>query len=386
MSRFAVRGRLLLDGSLRHGAVVVDDGRIAELAAASGGSLPSDVREAAIVAPGLIDIQVNGSFGVEVGEDPEAIRHLATRLPSTGVTAFLPTLVTSPTDFYDRVFTAFEAARNACGALPIGLHLEGPFLSAKRAGIHRRSIIETAPDALLDDLLPRSSLRLMTLAPEAPGALERIRRLRERGIVVSLGHTDASYEEFVRGVDAGASVVTHLYSAMSPFQHRSPGAVGAALLDDRVAVGLIVDGVHSHAASIQLALRAKGVERVLLVTDAVAGAGVGPGRYAVNGRGIVVDESSARLLDGTLAGSILTMDQALRNVVQLTGASAADALRMGSEVPARVLGLAAKGRLSPGFDADLVLLDDQLEVEETIVAGRTQYRRESPRPEAARPA
>ncbi len=378
MERYAVRGRLLVGHQLEPGAVVVEGGRIAEiLCAPRAGDLPGPVMDADIVAPGLVDLQVNGAFGVEVGEDPAALRQLATRLPETGVTAFLPTVITSPAAAYRRIFDAFDAAREVSGACPLGLHLEGPFLSPTRPGAHRRDLIEAAEPGLLDTLLDGDALRLMTLAPERPGASERIRRLRERGVVVSLGHTDASWEEFCAGADAGATMATHLYNVMSPFLHRAPGAIGAALTDDRVTVGLIVDGVHTHPASVDLALRAKGVERVVLVTDAMAAAGMNPGTYELGGRRVLVDETSARLEDGRLAGSILTLDQAIRNVVRWTGTSPADALRMASEVPARLLGLERVGRLVVGFDADLALFDGDLRVQATIVKGQTAYRREA---------
>ena len=214
----------------------------------------------------------------------------------------------------------------------------------------------------------------MTLAPERSGAAERTRRLSERGVVVSLGHTNATYDEFRAGIAAGATLVTHLFSAMSPFHHRAPGAAGAALTDDRVSVGLIVDGIHCHPASVRLAMKAKGVERTVLVTDMISGAGQGPGTYDLGGQEIRVDATSARLVDGTLAGSVLTMDEAVRNVVTLAKATVAEACRMASEVPARVLGLSSKGRLAPGCDADLVLLDEHLRVQATYVAGVSVFK------------
>jgi N-acetylglucosamine-6-phosphate deacetylase len=377
---FAIRGRLVLDGRLVPGAVVVQEQRIAAVHTGSvpNGDLPAEVLEADLVAPGLIDLQVNGAFGVEVGTSAEALRHLAGQLPSTGVTAFLPTLVSSPPELYPRVFEAFAEARGAAGAQALGLHLEGPFLSPKRAGAHRVKAIHEASEEVFAAWLAAESVRLVTLAPERDGAHERIRRLRERGVVVSLGHTNASYEEFQGGVDQGATMVTHLFSAMSGFLHRAPGAVGAALLDDRVTAGLIVDGVHSHPAAVKLAIRTKGAERIALVTDAIAGAGTSPGVYQIDGQDILVEATLARLPDGTLAGSILTLDQAVRYAVSLGGASVADALRMASEVPARVLGLHEKGRLAAGADADLVLLDADLAVRATFVGGRSHYEREGP--------
>ena len=219
----------------------------------------------------------------------------------------------------------------------------------------------------------------MTVAPERPGGLDLIRRLHGRvpqRVVVSLGHTDASYEEFVAGIDAGATIATHLFNAMSPFAHRFPGAIGAALTDERITVGLIADGVHCHPASLRLALAAKGAERVALVTDMMAAAGMGPGSYALGGRTVVVDATAARLDDGTLAGSVLTMDRAVHNLIALAGASPAAAIRAASEVPARVLGLDAIGRIAVGATADLALFDDDFVCLATIVGGRQVYRRE----------
>jgi N-acetylglucosamine-6-phosphate deacetylase len=333
------------------------------------------VDDCSVVSPGFIDLQVNGGFGVEVGDSAQAIFHLAARLPASGVTAFLPTLVSSDAEVYPRACQAILASQSASGALPLGLHLEGPFISLRRPGAHRSRAIETAPPNVFDTFLEHDVLRLVTLAPEVEGGLERIRRLRAHHVVVSLGHTDASYEDLVRGIDAGATMVTHLYSAMSGFHHRAPGAVGAALMDDRVVVGLIADGVHSHPSSVRLAVRAKGPDRVALVTDAIAGAGMEPGVYSLDGQEVLVDETAARLRDGTLAGSVLALDQAVRNVVEWTGCGVAEACRMAGEVPARLLGLRSKGRLAAGFDADLVLLDDDLAVRATFREGRCIYRR-----------
>jgi N-acetylglucosamine-6-phosphate deacetylase len=372
-----VAGQLVLGSSLKTGAVVVEGGRIQSvLLDPAPGELPPTVHHAAFVSPGFIDLQVNGGFGVEVGETVHAICHLSDQLPATGVTGFLPTLVSSSPEVYPKAVQAFLAGRGAEGAIPLGLHFEGPFLSLRRAGAHRAGAIAGAPPDLFQGLSSGGALRLVTLAPEVAGAVERIRSLRAHGVVVSLGHTDATYDEFMAGIDAGATLVTHLYSAMSGFSHRAPGAVGAALVDDRVTVGLIADGVHCHPASVRLAVRAKGPSKVVLVTDAIAGAGMEPGIYKLDGQDIFVDDTLARLPDGKLAGSVLTLDQAVRNVVEWSGVGVAEACVMASDVPARLLGLSSKGRLAPGLDADLVLLDDALEVRATFRGGRCVYRRE----------
>jgi N-acetylglucosamine-6-phosphate deacetylase len=375
---FSVRGRLLLEQGLTPGALIVEAGRIAEVRLgrpADLGDLPAPSLEAEIVSPGLIDLQVNGAFGVEVGADPEALRVLSGRLPETGVTTFLPTLVSAGADDYRGAAAALEAAQGTPGARMLGLHLEGPFLSASRAGAHPPSPIAAAAatvDAVLDDLIARRALALMTVAPERAGALALIRRLRAAGVAVSLGHTDATFDETLAGIEAGATLVTHLYNAMRGFHHRAPGAVGAALVDDRVGVALIADGVHVQPAALNLALRAKGARGIALVTDAVAAAGEPPGEFHLSGAPVFSDGRAVRLADGTLAGSALTLDRAVRFMVSHGGATVHEALIMATATPARILGPRAAhlGQLAPGSPADLVLWDSSLQVEATFVAGR----------------
>jgi len=376
MSAFAVRGTVLLGNSFAPGVVLIEDGRIAAILHGSQDRyVATTIYDAPIIAPGFIDLQVNGGFGVEVGKDPDAIRTLAARLPETGVTAFLPTIITSPPAVYAEAYRAFHMERVANGARPLGFHIEGPFLAPTKHGAHRRDLIERADPCLLDMLLEGDAMCLITLAPEWPNAPELMRKLHARGVLISLGHTDATYEQFVAGVDAGARMATHLYNAMAPFGHRAPGAVGAALLDDRMTVGLIADGIHAHPASLQLAFRAKGVGHIALVSDMMTAAGMPPGAYTLGGQSVIVDGASARLVDGTLAGSLLTMDQAVRNMVRWTDATVADALRMAGEVPARLLGLDDRGEVRVGAVADLVLLDNDLTVRATIIKGEVVYER-----------
>jgi N-acetylglucosamine-6-phosphate deacetylase len=382
----AVTGRLLVDGNLLPGAVVIEGDRIVEvrIAGASGagdlGPLPSPRLDAAIVSPGLVDLQVNGAFGLEVGGDAAALRALAARLPSTGVTTFLPAAVSAGAADYLVVAAAFGAARGAPGARMPGLHLEGPLLAPVRAGAHRVDAIAAAPatlDDVLDDLLVARAVRLVTLAPERPGALALIARLRQAGVFVSIGHTDATFDQAVAALDAGATLATHLYNAMSPLHHRAPGAVGAVLADDRVTAMVIADGVHVHPAALAVALRAKGAERVALVTDAMAAAGAPPGRYALAGAEVISDGQAARLGDGTLAGSTLTMDRAVRMMSGVAGAHVEDALAMASSVPAAAIGLTDVGRIAVGQVADLALWSPALEVAATIVGGAIAFRADS---------
>jgi N-acetylglucosamine-6-phosphate deacetylase len=381
---FAIVGRLVgATGRARQGAVVVSGGKIAALEIPPlPRRLPRQRREAAFVAPGLVDLQVNGAFGHEVGDDPAALIALALRLPATGVTAFLPALVSRTGVAYRRAFTAYDAAtargRRAAaggGARILGLHLEGPLLAPGRAGAHDGAAIAAASADLMDRLADPARVRLVTLAPERAQALPLVARLVARGVTVSLGHTDASFETFTAAVEAGARLATHLYSAMSPLHHRAPGAVGAALTDDRVSALVIADGVHAHPAALRLALRAKGERRLALATDAVAAAGLPPGPSLLAGKAVRSDGTSVRLPDGTLAGSTLTLDRAVRNAVAMLAVAPAVALRMASAVPAAALGMTAIGQLIVGADADLVLLDDALEVEATLIAGTTVFDR-----------
>jgi N-acetylglucosamine-6-phosphate deacetylase len=379
-NRFSVTGRLLIAGRLVPGALVVDGDRIVEARigrADAAGVLPEPRLDGDIVSPGLVDLQCNGAFGLEVGADGGALRTLASRLPATGVTTFLPTVVSASAAQYRAVAAALAAVRDAPGAQLPGLHLEGPLLSPARAGAHDVQAIAAADatlDDVLDELLGAGALRLITLAPERAGALDRIRRLVGAGVTVSLGHTDATFEQMQAGIDAGATLVTHLFNAMSGFHHRRPDALGAALTDDRVAVGLIADGVHAHPAALKLALRAKGADRIVLVTDAVAAAGASPGAYQLGGIPIVSDGQSARRGDGTLAGSTLTMDRAVRAMVSLSGARIEEALAMASSVPAVRVGLGDRGALAVGQRADLALWSAKLEVEATIVGGEIVFR------------
>jgi len=371
----ALLGNVLAPEPWGRAAVVFEEGRILDVVRDPLRSdLPGEVREVdGFICPGFVELQINGSFGTNVGPDPEALKRLARELPKTGTTSFLPTLVSSPEDSYQAFLDAVSETRNVPGARMLGAHLEGPFLSSVCKGAHDPANLLPIDLGLIQELAGSGLVRMMTLAPELPRAREAIRLLLQNGVVPSAGHTDATYEELTHAVDEGLRTGTHLYNAMSPLEHRAPGAVGALLSDNRTRVGIIADGVHMHEAALQIAYRQKGPDALALVTDAMEAAGMPDGEYELGGRKVRLEAGAVRLPDGSLAGSALTMDAALRNAIRLLDIPLHEALRMITSTPAAVLGLPAKGRISLGADADLVVLSAEGEVQETVVAGSTIY-------------
>jgi N-acetylglucosamine-6-phosphate deacetylase len=258
----------------------------------------------------------------------------------------------------------------------LGAHLEGPFLNPKRRGAHPEHLLRDPDRALFDRLLDAAggALRLLTLAPELPGALELIAAARAAGVAVSIGHTDATYEEALRGIEAGATFGTHLFNGMRPLAQREPGVIGALLRDDRVVAGLIADGVHVHPAVLSLVYRTKGPSRVALVTDAMAAAATALISFTLGRAEVAVRDGACFLPDGTLAGSVLTMNEAVRRMRDLAGVPLADAIEMATATPARVLGMEREiGVLAPGAYADVLTLDRDLNVQEVFVGGEIVY-------------
>lgn len=372
---YAIRGRMLFGTHLEPGTLVVEDNRIATIhrGEARDADLPATVIDAEIVSPGLIDLQVNGGWGRECTASPDDINHISREMLPTGATAWLPTIVTSAAETYPPLFAAWETHDDTAGAIPLGYHLEGPFLTLEKKGAHNPDFILAASEELFVSWLNQPSIALVTLSPEREGALGRIRRLVEQGYLVSLGHTNATYEAFIAGIDAGARMATHLFNAMTAIHHRAPGAMVGTLVDDRVTAGLIPDGIHSHPATVRLAIKTKGLDHICLVTDMMAATGLGPGTYALGTMDVTVDETSARLADGTLAGSILTADQAIRNLVDWSDCTAGEALFMMTANPASLLQDASRGRLVSGTRADITLFDEALIPTATIVGGQPRW-------------
>jgi N-acetylglucosamine-6-phosphate deacetylase len=352
----------LVGGRLVPGDVEIADGRVAGIGLSSSNGR-------GIAVPGFVDVQVNGFGGVDFLEtDGEGYRRAGEALLETGVTSFLPTLITAPET--ELLAALAEVPRASVGPRILGVHLEGPFLAARRLGTHRSHGRRDPDQALLERLLAAAPVRMMTLAPELPGALELIDDLVVRGVTVSCGHSDATAEQATAAFDRGARMVTHLFNAMRPFNHREPGIVGAALVRDDVFVQIILDGVHLATATAALVWRAA-PGRVVLVTDAVAAANGNGGAYSLGSVELSVQDGAVRAPEGMLAGSLLSMIDAVRNLHAL-GVSLEEALSAASTVPARALGLPDVGRLDVGLPADVVVLDDGLEIESVFVGGEAR--------------
>lgn len=327
-----------------------------------------------IIAPGFVDLQVNGFAGHDATAGADAIAAISEALPATGVTAFLPTLISAPVEAGAAFTAAVGAAAEAPGARVLGAHVEGPFLNPSFRGAHLRShLAEPTPDRV--DVVLASRPRLVTIAPEMPGAMAAIERMQSAGIVVAAGHTGADYEQGRKAIAAGVRFATHIYNAMPPVHHRRPGIALALLLDPRVTAGLIADGEHVHPAMCEQLVRVKGASRVALTTDQTSAAGAPAGSYSLSGRPVLSDGRVVRLEDGTLAGSAATMPDLVRLMARTPGIGVARAIKLASAVPARVLGERRLGRITVGACADLVVLDPDLTVRLTMIRGVVKFRR-----------
>lgn len=363
-----VGGRLVLDDRVVAGEIEIQHGLIRRVTL--GGEAPAD---GPYVATGYVDVHVHGWGGHDAMGGPEALDGMARALLRRGVTSFLPTAVSAPLDAlaaFAATVREWQPGAPADGAGPIGFNLEGPFLAEARRGAHDpaflrapASVAPGALDAIVD------GLRVITVAPELDGAVELIRWLRERGVVSSIGHSSASYDEARAGYDAGATSTTHLFNAMTGVHHREPGVALAALLDDSVYAELIVDGVHLHPGVTSLITRTKPADRLLLVSDGIALAGTGGRRGRIGGLDVEVDGSRVTLAGtNTIAGSVTGIDQAVRNLVR-HGVALPVAVAAASRNPLDMLGLSDRGRIAPGQRADLVELDADLQVRRVMRAG-----------------
>lgn len=372
---------------LPDGAVLVEDGKIAKVAPRAALRAPAGAREiharGMTAVPGFVDVHIHGAAGRDVMEaTPEALGALARQSARCGTTSLVATTVTASEDataralegiaHYIRDRRAEPKSEDFAVAQILGIHLEGPFLSAARRGVHPPEwLMPPSIDTLRRFLAAADGCaRILTLAPELPGALQCVTEARAAGLVVALGHTDATYAETEAAIEKGVRHAVHVFNAMRPFSHRETGVLGAALTDPRVTTEVIADGVHVDPPAIRLLLAAKGFENVLLVSDGTAATGMPDGSYRLGNIEVTVTGGVCRNAEGRLAGSTLTLDRAVRSIVAL-GVPLSAAVRMATLNPARLIGLEArKGAIVPGADADLVLLNSDLRVAGVMTRGR----------------
>jgi N-acetylglucosamine-6-phosphate deacetylase len=361
----------------------------AALAAVTSGAEPAAPVEldatGCTVLPGLLDVHVHGAVGRDTMDaDPAALAEMAAFFARHGVTGFLATTMTAGPAETLAAVQAVAAYAQAPGRGPrarlFGIHLEGPYLSPRFPGAQLPEQIRPPDRAEFAALAAAGPVRMITLAPEQPGAHDLIRAARERGLVVVAGHTAATYDECEAAVALGVSQATHTYNAMTGLHHRQPGTLGSVLSNDAVDAQLIADNVHVHPAAMKVLARCKGALRTILITDAMRAVGLAPGRYELGGQAVTVQDGQCRLADDTLAGSVLTLEAGLANFLAAAGWTLAEGWPAASYTAARALGLSHElGQVAPGYRADLVLLDTGLAVVATVVGGRVVYLRDPER-------
>jgi N-acetylglucosamine-6-phosphate deacetylase len=370
---------------LRNGAVWVQDGLIAAIGHPDDNFFTEQTLQFPAnyhLIPGFIDLHTHGANGHDVMDaTPAALAGICEALATEGTTSFLATTMTAEVANIEKALAAVQKYLQApqAGAAILGVHLEGPFIAPSKMGAQRgENILD--PDVELFkkwEKISGNALKLVTLAPEQAHALALIEYLKKQNIVSSLGHTNATYEEAQAAIVAGSAYATHLFNAMSGIHHREPGTATAALLAETVSAELIVDGFHLHPAIVQLALKLKGKEKIVLVTDAMRAKCLQDGCYDLGGQDVYVKKGRAQLADGTLAGSVLRMPSAVQNMLNFTGCELQDALKMAAENPAKILNVFhRKGSIAEKKDADLVVLNEKWEVVLTLCRGDVVYDRE----------
>lgn len=366
---------------VRNAVMIIRDGKIEAVGSREQLEIPIAARvedyESGILAPGLVDLHIHGAGGHDLMEaTPAANEAVEKVLAAHGVTSYLPTTLTAPINLTLRALEFLagcieRAADHDATAHPVGIHMEGPFLSHAKRGVHPPAHLQTPCVDLFNRFweASRGHIKLITIAPELSHATELIAEATRRGVTCSLGHSNANTVEARAGVQAGARHATHTFNAMRPLDHRDPGIVGTVLTSPDVYADIIADGVHLDPSIVELFLRLKGAERSVLITDALSATGMGDGRYRLADFEIDVHGAFCRDLNGTIAGSVLTLDAAVRNIMTFAGWELPESVRLASLNPARSAHLAGKGELIPGADADIAVLTSTGEVIETIVAG-----------------
>ncbi|HET7626977.1 MAG TPA: N-acetylglucosamine-6-phosphate deacetylase [Bacillales bacterium] len=374
------------NGIFEHGFIRVDGESIAEVGECM--NFPDDdevlpLPENCFAIPGFIDVHIHGAGGADVMDaSPDALTTMAECLPAEGTTGFLATTMTQKTEAIEKALrnaASWRQESRSGQAEMLGVHLEGPFLAPEKAGAQPREYLAkpNVDQFRTWQKAAEGSIRLVTMAPELDEKFRLLSKLTSEGIVVSIGHSGATYAKTAEAVKAGANHITHLYNGMTGLHHREPGVVGAALLFDELKAELIVDGIHVCPEMVRLTFRQKGPEGVVLITDSIRAKGMGDGRFELGGRMVSVENGEARLEGGSLAGSVLRMIDGVRNMVKYAGCTVGDVIQMASANPAKQLGVYdRKGSLAAGKDADLVILDEHFEIVMTLCKGRVAYRRE----------
>jgi N-acetylglucosamine-6-phosphate deacetylase len=382
MRTLLTASRLLTrDGIVQHPTIVLDDGQIAEiLTGAENEALPGGLSfPDALLVPAYLDIHIHGAAGQDVMEGTaEALATIGEWIGARGVGGYLPTTVTSSMESTLRALDGIAHAierPSETGAVPLGIHLEGPFLSHSKRGVHPEKLLERPSIPLFDRFwqAARGHIRLMTIAPELPEALELIEHASKRGVVCSLGHSNATYREAEAGFRAGARSATHTFNAMHPLEHREPGIAGYVLDKDDLFAEILCDGIHVDPAMIRLFFKAKGPERGILITDGISATGMPDGNYQLGNLDVTVEKGRCTLAGsaGTLAGSVLTMDRAVRNFAGFTGSGLPSAAALAGRNPAELLGIEEEwGVLEEGRQANITVLSPTGEVVQVFRAGR----------------
>ena len=366
-------------GKLEKVTLTIDGGTISGLSPVEQLSAGADLdTEGWIASPGWIDLQINGGFGHDFTTNPESLWDVATQLPKFGVTGFLPTIITSSADTFQKAIEVFRKGppQGWRGARVFGWHFEGPFLNPGKNGAHDPASLVLPDMEFIENWSKENGVAMVTMAPELPGADEVASQLREQGVILSMGHSLATLEDARHAIEKGFTSATHLFNAMPALDHRKPGLACEVLLNPGVTTGIIADGQHVDQNMVNLAWKMKAPDKLALVSDAVGALGMPPGEFIQGGLEIVVSEDSAKLKNGTLAGSVLRLDRALRNVMAFTGSSIDQVLPALGVVQANLLGLQKNGRIESGFNADLTVVDNAGNLKMTIVGGEILFHAE----------
>jgi len=376
-------GRILFaDGIIRKGSVSISNGKIVDVSSSTNSNYKNDHEvldfSDNIIAPGYIDIHTHGGSGHDVIDGSTSdIIEIAKMYLKHGVTSFLPTTVSSSQDMIIKSLRSIKSARNKkVGSNILGVHLEGPFINKDMKGAQNPIHIGSQDIDFFNNIIEEANglIKIITLAPEIKGIENIIKILKEKNIIISIGHSDATYYELMDAISLGASQVTHLFNAMNKLHHREPGIPGGALISKRLKVQIIGDGNHINPVIVKLILNTKGCDNVILISDSMRATDIDDGVYSSGGLKVIVKEGIAKLEDGTLAGSTLTLDQAVKNLVNWGLTSISDAVKMASYNPAKEIGFGnSKGLIENGRDADIIVLDKQLNVIMTMIAGEIVF-------------